>query len=361
MVLSARLFQIRDMVAAGCSCRVTVSSPNPTRRKYRFIVSHGVEVIPCIITLRIIEEIEKAAAVSTSWDHGHVHSCGDVVVDFYILTPRVHREQAALATPTPPGLDGRSDGFQGPADRRGVGGHRGCREYRRAAGPEGSAGYQGSEGSAGSTFKGQVPPRGGADESSEDPQGPERHGVSAGLQDPETLDGSSTEQFDFVEFQPERHTDTASSHGSEDLLGLQVPDGLRDADRFQGREVSQGADGIQGCGRRQGSEGTQGYDFSAIVHGYPFLTDPEAQEQDYTLQNEQRARMEALYELIACGLANDRCAIGLRDALQELHEQRVALREAGATKRPRTTPLRSCLKKTSSLRLRGEAPEFVPG
>eukprot|EP00929_Paragymnodinium_shiwhaense_P031969 TRINITY_DN1779_c0_g2_i1.p1 TRINITY_DN1779_c0_g2~~TRINITY_DN1779_c0_g2_i1.p1 ORF type:complete len:292 (-),score=25.18 TRINITY_DN1779_c0_g2_i1:522-1397(-) len=161
MVLLARLWQIRDMVASGCSCRLTMSSPTTARRKFRFVVSPGVRTTPCPITLRVIEEIEWASTRSTSWDHGHVHSSGDVVVDCYVLIPQAPREQAPQEnegyhgaegtgpehlqgpwradrdasdagsfTKSPPGLGAEADschnpeGYGGPAESQGSEGHK---------------------------------------------------------------------------------------------------------------------------------------------------------------------------------------------------------------------------------------------
>ena len=74
------------MVTSGRSSRVVISSPSVSRRKYRFVISTYSGWV-CPASLGVLNYLDSLDDGIVKWDHGHIHSSGDVVVDFYIKTP----------------------------------------------------------------------------------------------------------------------------------------------------------------------------------------------------------------------------------------------------------------------------------
>eukprot|EP00929_Paragymnodinium_shiwhaense_P010184 TRINITY_DN11471_c0_g2_i2.p1 TRINITY_DN11471_c0_g2~~TRINITY_DN11471_c0_g2_i2.p1 ORF type:complete len:357 (+),score=39.31 TRINITY_DN11471_c0_g2_i2:22-1071(+) len=315
MVVLQRIDWLLSQIHNGASASVHVSfNADLSRTKVSFrLLGKGYNTFsPMITDMIYMVRQHELSHVARVWDGGHRHSDGVQQVTFWVA----HAVSGV---------------FSGAEDAEGSGG-----EGREAADCAGHNLRQG--------------------------------GGSEGFEGPAGLQGSHTEQFDIKEFRPELYRFTVSRHGSEDSEESRASDGFRDSEEGQGCERSPGADGFQGFERCQASVRLQGFDSSRTLHfegsvditGYPQLTDPEAQKQDDILQREQRGRTEALEELAALGLSDDSCAVMLREALQEIHEQRVALRCAGQYRPPnkqkavtrQIMPLRSCLKKRWPLCMR---------
>eukprot|EP00929_Paragymnodinium_shiwhaense_P032628 TRINITY_DN18053_c1_g1_i3.p1 TRINITY_DN18053_c1_g1~~TRINITY_DN18053_c1_g1_i3.p1 ORF type:complete len:278 (+),score=21.57 TRINITY_DN18053_c1_g1_i3:64-834(+) len=84
MAVVSCIEHVCDLISAGRCCRLTLSSPSPARRKFRFVVNTGITHEVCRATLAVIQSLQVEISSKVCWAHSHQHSNGVVTVDIYI-------------------------------------------------------------------------------------------------------------------------------------------------------------------------------------------------------------------------------------------------------------------------------------